>query len=469
MSSIETYDAVMLGSGEGGKYMAWHQAQAGRRVLVIEQRYVGGSCPNIACLPSKNIIHSAAVADIVRNAARFGTEAGGASVSMQQVQARKREMVDGLIAMHHKKFAASGAQLLMGRGRFTGERTIEVALPDGGTRIVRGEQVFLDLGAFATVPALPGLADAQPMTHVELLDRDTLPEHLLVLGGGYIALELAQAMRRLGSRVAVYERAPRLLPREDPDIGDAVRALLEDEGIEINTGAEVSRVSGRSGERVALHALVGGEERVAEGTDLLVALGKAPNTREIGLKEAGVALTQAGYIQVNERLETTAPNVWAMGDCAGTPAFTHMSFEDFRLIRDNLAGGSRSTVGRQVPNCLFIEPELARVGLNEIEAKAQDIPYRLAELPVTAILRTRTTGEGRGKLKVLVGDDDRILGFTAFAPRAGELLPPVQMAMAAGLSYRAVEQLTIAHPTYAEGLVSLFGAVPAAAAVPVAA
>jgi pyruvate/2-oxoglutarate dehydrogenase complex dihydrolipoamide dehydrogenase (E3) component len=361
------------------------------------------------------------------------------------------------------QFKASGAEMVLGRGKFVDKRTIEVALNTGGTRVIRGDRVFLDLGAFAAMPELPGLQAASAMTHVELLDLDTRPEHLLILGGGYIALELAQAMARLGTRVTVCEKTERLLMREDPDIAAAVSAVLTGEGITIVTGADVDRVSGRSGEGVALHGTVGGVAgRAIEGTHLLVALGKAPNTKGVGLDAAGVEVTSVGYVKVNDRLETSAPNVWAMGDCAGSPAFTHMAFEDFRIVRDNLAGKDRRTTGRQVPNCLFTEPELARVGLNEIEARREGVAYRLAELPITAILRTRTTGEQYGKLKALVAADDRILGFTALAPRAGELLPPIQLAMAADLSYHQVEALTIAHPTYAEGLVGLFGGVPSA-------
>lgn len=458
----DSYDALVLGSGEGGKFMAWHLAKAGQRVAVIEDRYIGGSCPNIACLPSKNIIHSAAIAQTVRTSAVFGTHAGTVTLSMREVQARKRAMVDDLVAMHLGRYEASGAELIMGRGALTDARTIEVALNAGGTRRLTGDKIFLDLGAFATVPDLPDLQEAEPLTHVGLLNLDTLPEHLIILGGGYIALELAQAMRRLGSRVTVCERGERLLMREDPDIAAEVADLLRDEEITLITGAIVDRVSGRSGDAVALHGTISGVPGQAiEGSHLLIALGKSPNTRGIGLEQAGIALTPAGYIAVNDRLETSVPQVWALGDCAGSPAFTHMSFEDFRIVRDNLAGKARTTTRRQVPNCLFIEPELARVGLNETEARQQGIAYRLAELPVKAILRTRTTGETRGKLKALVGSDDRILGFTALAPRAGELLPPIQLAMAQQLPYRAVEELTIAHPTYAEGLVGLFGAVPA--------
>jgi pyruvate/2-oxoglutarate dehydrogenase complex dihydrolipoamide dehydrogenase (E3) component len=455
MTEIDTYDALVLGSGEAGKSIAWYLGGTGKRVAVVEQRYVGGSCPNIACLPSKNIIHGASIAQTLTTSQALGSRVAE-NVSMREVQARKRTMVEGLVQMHLSKFASSGCELVMGRGSFIAERTLEVALNAGGTRTLRGEQVFLDVGAFASLPALPGLGEAAPLTHVELLDLDVLPEHLLILGGGYIGLELAQAMRRLGSRVTVCERNERLLPREDGDIADAIRQLLEDEGIAVITSAHVDRVSGRSGNKVALHAMIDGSQKVIQGSHLLVALGKTPNTSGIGLERAGIKLTASRYISVNERLETTAPGVWAMGDCAGSPAFTHMAFDDFRIVRDNLRGGQRSTAGRQVPSCLFTEPELARVGLNEIDAKRQGVAYRLKELPVSTILRTRTTGETRGKLKALIGEDDRILGFTAFSPRAGELLPPVQIAMRAGLPYHAIEELVVAHPTYAEGLVSLF-------------
>src|SRR5882757_6658840 len=455
MAAIDTYDAVVLGSGEAGKSIAWHLGSSGQRVVVVEQRYVGGSCPKIACLTSKNFIHSAGIAHTLAASEALGARVAGGML-MREVQVRKRTMVKGLVQLHLNKFAASGCELVMGRGCFIAERTIEVALNGGGTRTLRGDRVFLDVGAFATLPALPGLAEAAPLTHVELLDLDAVPEHLLILGGSYVGLELAQAMRRLGSRVSVYEREERLLPREDIDIAEAIRNLLQEEGIAIITSANVSRVSGRSGDRVLLHTMIGGTQNIIEGSHLLVALGRTPNTAGLGLERAGITLTPSGHVNVNDRLETTAPAVWAMGDCAGSPAFTHMAYDDFRIVRDNLRGRQRSTAGRQVPFCLFTEPELARVGLNEIDAKRLGVAYRLTEHPFSAILRTRATGETRGKLKALIGEDDRILGFTAFGPRAGELLPTVQLAMRTGLSYHAIEELIVAHPTYAEGLVSLF-------------
>jgi pyruvate/2-oxoglutarate dehydrogenase complex dihydrolipoamide dehydrogenase (E3) component len=456
VTNIETYDAVILGAGTAGVLLAWHLGAAGQRVIVVEQRYVGGSCPNIACLPSKSFIHSAQIAHTIATGEAFGVTTTGAQVVMPTVQSRKRKMVEQLVEIYKEFFDKTDSELVMGAGVLVGERTVEVALNDGGTRTLRGDKLFLDLGSVAFLPAIPGLVDAEPLTHVELLDLDILPEHLLILGGGYIALEFAQSMRRLGSRVTVIERGDRLLPREDPDIAQAILDLLHDEDITVLTSADITHISGRSGEAVTLHGPVNRVEATIEGTHLLVAIGKKPNTSEIGLDRAGVALTHAGYVQVNDRLETSAARVWAMGDCAGSPAFTHMSHDDFRIVRDNMAGGDRHTRGRHVPNCLFLDPELASVGLNETEAKRQGIDYRLAELAYADIWRTHATGHTRGKMKALVGADDRILGFTAFGARAGELLPPIQIAMSAGLPYQALTGLIAAHPTYSEGLSELF-------------
>src|ERR1700731_3961234 len=261
MAAIDTYDAVVLGSGEAGKSIAWHLGGTGKRVAVVEQRYVGGSCPKIAWLPSKNFVHGASIAHTVATSEALGTRIAR-NVSMREIQARKRTMVQGLVQTHLNKFASSGCELVMGRGCFIAERTIEVALHGGGTRTLRGDQVFLDVGAFASLPALPGLAEAVPLTHVELLDLDIVPEHLLILGGSYVGLELAQAMRRLGHRVPWHERDDGLVPREDRDIAETVRQLLEDEGIAIITSADVGRVSGRSGDRVALHAVIDGMQRL---------------------------------------------------------------------------------------------------------------------------------------------------------------------------------------------------------------
>jgi pyruvate/2-oxoglutarate dehydrogenase complex dihydrolipoamide dehydrogenase (E3) component len=457
----ETYGLVVLGSGEAGKYLAWTLAKQGMKSVVIERKYIGGSCPNIACLPSKNVIHSAKVASYFWRSGEFGISKDNCRISLSAVRDRKRRMVDGLVEVHLGQFQASGAKLLLGSGRFLGPKTIEVTLPNGGTRTLQGEKVVLSVGTHATIEPIPGLAEAGPLTHIEALELDQIPGHLIILGGGYVGLEFAQAMRRFGSRVTIIERNARLLHREDEDISAALHEVCREEGIEILTRAQVTHVEGKSGQAVTVRFVQAGPEIALAGTHILVASGRTPNTRGIGLELAGIQTTDRGYIQVNERLETTAPNVWAVGDCAGSPHFTHIAYDDFRVVRDNLAGGHRVTTGRQVPFCLFTDPEFARVGLSEAEAKARGISYRLAKIPMVAVLRTRTLSETRGFMKALVAaENDQILGFTAFGVEAGEIMATAQVAMLAGLPYTVLRDAIFTHPTLHEGLVTLFSAVP---------
>jgi pyruvate/2-oxoglutarate dehydrogenase complex dihydrolipoamide dehydrogenase (E3) component len=457
MSTAEEMDLVVLGSGAPGKLLAWTLASRGKRVAVIERRYVGGSCPNIACLPSKNVIHGAKVASYFRRGTEFGMTAGEWKIDMAAVRDRKRKMVDGLVALHLDKYRGSGAELIMGNGRFVAPKTIEVVLNAGGNRTLHGNIVVINTGSRARIDDTPGLAESCPLTHVEALELDHMPEHLIVLGGGYVGLELAQAFRRFGSRVTVVERNGSLIHREDPDVTEAVERLLRDEGIEVLTGTAVDRVEGRSGQSVRLHAARG----TIAGTHLLVAGGRTPNTDGIGLDKAGVETDERRHVKVNERLQTTAKDVWAAGDCAGSPYFTHIGENDYQVVLANLTGGNRVTTGRQVPFCLFTDPELARVGLSEREARERGVAYRLAKIPMEAVLRARTLSETRGFLKALIEKQgDRILGFTAFAVEAGEIMPVVQVAMAAGLPYTVLRDMILTHPTMAEGLGSLFASVP---------
>src|SRR6202043_1642036 len=460
----EEFDLVILGGGTGSTIAAWTFAGEGKQVAVVERKYIGGSCPNIACLPSKNIIHSAKVASYFWRSEEFGITKANTQIHMPAVRDRKRKMVDGLVQMHLDNFKASGAELLMGSGRFIGPKTIEVTLADGGTRVLRGENVVISTGSRAAIEPIPGLTEASPLTHIEALDLDHIPGHLLIIGGGYVGLELAQAMRRFGSHVTIIERNERLAHREDQDVTDMLHEVFSEEGIEIVTSAHIAKVEGKSGEWVKLYAARDGAEIILEGTHLLVASGRAPNTQGIGLELAGVETTDRGYVKVNERLETTAPGVWAVGDCAGSPHFTHIAFDDFRIVRDNLAGGSRVTTGRQVPFCMFTDPELARIGLSETEAKQRGIPYRVAKLPMAAVLRAMTISETRGFMKVLIEtESDRILGFTMFGTGAGEVMTTVQMTMRAGSPYTALRDAIIAHPTMPERLIQLLLAFPAKA------
>jgi pyruvate/2-oxoglutarate dehydrogenase complex dihydrolipoamide dehydrogenase (E3) component len=463
MSEPEQFEVLILGSGEGGKKVAWHMARSGRRTAVVERRWIGGSCPNIACLPSKNEIWSARVAHLTQHAAQFGTMiTGPVRTDMAKVRQRKRNMVEGEIALHLHLYQTTGGELIMGTGRFVAPKTLEVRLNDGGTRVLAGDQVFLDIGTHAAVPSVPGLEAARPLTHIEALELDYLPSHLVVLGGGYVGLEMAQAYRRFGSRVTIIETGPQLMTREDPDVADEMQRILSDEGIQILVAAEPLNVKGRSGQEVSLTVHTRSGEQQIEGSDILAAAGRVPNTAGIGLEEAGVELDAHGYIRVNERLETTAPNVWAIGECAGSPQFTHASEDDFRIIRDNLAGGNRSTRDRLVPYCMFTDPPLAHVGLSEGEAKRQAVATRVARLPMKAVRRTATTDETQGFMKVLVGaSDDRILGFTMIGAEAGEVMTVVQTAMLADLPYPKLRDAVIAHPIMAEGLGPLFSNVPA--------
>jgi pyruvate/2-oxoglutarate dehydrogenase complex dihydrolipoamide dehydrogenase (E3) component len=461
MPQPEQYDVLILGSGQGGKLLAWHLARSGRRTASVERRWIGGSCPNIACMPSKNEVWSARIAHLTRHAAQFGTVTGSVATDMAKVCQRKRDMVNREIALHLENYKTSGAELIMGNARFVGPKTLEVHLNDGGTRVLVGDQVFINIGTHAAIPRIPGIEAARPLTHIELLELDRLPSHLIVLGGGYVGLEMAQAYRRFGSRVTVIEPVPQIIAREDPDVTDAVQRILSDEGVQFVLAAEALNVQGRSGEDVSVTVRTPSGGQKINGSDILVAAGRIPNTAGIGLDEIGVELDGRGYIRVNERLETTAPDVWAMGECAGSPQFTHVSVDDFRIIRDNLAGGKRSTRDRLVPYCLFTDPPLARVGLSEREAQHQGIATRVAKLPMSAVLRTETTDETQGFMKVLVGaSDERILGFTMIGAEAGEVMAAVQMAMLADLPYPRLRDAVIAHLTMAEGLGFLLSNVP---------
>jgi pyruvate/2-oxoglutarate dehydrogenase complex dihydrolipoamide dehydrogenase (E3) component len=380
---------------------------------------------------------------------------------MAGVRERKRTMVRGLNEMYLSNYEKTGAEFILGTGRFIAPKTIEVVLADGTIRRLSGTNVIVSTGTRAKLDAIPGLADAQPLTHIEALELDKIPEHLIVIGSGYVGAEFAQAMRRFGSRVTVIGRRQRLMPQEDEDVSEALRSLLEDEGIDVLMNTRIKRVSGISGNSVSVVTEQNGTEKTLDGSHVLVAAGRTPNTEGLGLELAGVELTDRGYIKVNERLQTTAPGVWAIGEVAGSPQFTHISVDDFRVVHDNLNGNQHVTTGRQVPYCLFTDPELARIGLNENAARAQGIAYRLFKVPMDSNLRAHTLSETRGFVKALLeAGSDRILGFTAFGVGAGEIMASVQIAMNAGLSYTAMRDTILTHPTLVEGLIPLFSSTP---------
>ncbi len=460
--STENVQTLIIGSGVAGKLLGWTLASQGQKTAVIERAMVGGSCPNVACLPSKNVIYSAKAVALVHPTKGLGVVTGPLRVDMAGVARRKWQMVNELVEVHVGKFRESGAELIMGEAQFTEPKTVRVTLNAGGTRLLRGERVFINVGTRASLPEVPGLASAGPMTHVEALNLERLPGHLVILGGGYVGLEFAQAIRRFGSPVTIIQHGPRLLQREDPDVADALLELMKHEGVEVLLQSEVLSVTGRSGTGVALRVRSGATETTLEASDILVATGRTPNTDRLDAAKAGVELDGRGYIRVNDRLQTSAPDVWATGECAGSPQFTHVGEDDCRIVLDNLAGGNRTTRGRLIPYCLFTDPELAHVGLTESEARAKGRPYRIARLPMAQVFRAITLSETRGFIKALIGADDRILGFTALGAEASELMAVAQTAMLGGIPYTVLRDTIWTHPTAAEGLLGLFANPPSA-------
>ncbi|OCK89743.1 FAD-dependent pyridine nucleotide-disulfide oxidoreductase [Cenococcum geophilum 1.58] len=463
-SKPEQYDALIVGSGAAGKFISWSISSTGKRVALVERRWVGGSCPNVACLPSKNVIHSAAIAHDARNSVTSGMLLSSTpQIDMAVVRERKREMVRGLVEMHEGSFKGSGVEFIWGNAKFIAPKTIVVETSDSKTRTLAAETIIISTGSRATIDDTPGLRESDPLTHIEILEMDKIPTHLVILGGGYVGLEFAQAMRRLGSDVSVVERNNRILKHEDEDISSSLTDILKREGIRFYPSTTVSKVTGRSGESIALTGKRSDQPFEITGSHLLVASGRTPNTDGLGLESTGVSLTPKGHVQVDEYLRTTSPGVFAVGDCAGSPHFTHIAIDDFRIVRDFLAGKTplRSTTNRQVPYTLFTSPELAHVGLSEDAARRDGIPYRLSKLDMKFFLRTRTLGQTEGFAKALISTtDDKILGFTALGAGAGELLTPVQLAMAAGLPYTSLGDLIVTHPTLSEGLADLFSAPP---------
>ncbi|BCQ29420.1 FAD-dependent oxidoreductase (plasmid) [Caballeronia sp. NK8] len=448
MPNVEHYEYVFLGGGKGGKTLAMELANAGRQVALIERGMIGGSCINVACIPTKTLIQQARVAHVSKTA----------KADMAQVRRNVRAVVEGMVDINMKAFVDSGFDLLLGTGHFIGPRRIHVQMNDGSARQLEGEHVFINTGTTAAIPDVPGLRAAGPLTHVEALQLDATPEHLIVIGGGYIGLEMAQAFRRLGAPVTLIQEAPRVAMREDEDVTSLIEASLKEEGIDVRVGVRPLKVTGTSGQAVEIE-LDNGDK--VSGSHILAAAGRIPVTKTLGLDAAGVEVDARGFIKVDERLATTAHNTWAIGEVAGTPMFTHASFDDYRVLKSQLAGGSKTTTGRVVPYALFIEPELGRIGLNEAEAKAQGIAVRVAKLPMTAIPRARTNGATSGFMKILIdAHSDRILGFTMLGTNAGDVVTAVQMAMLGNLPYTAVRDAIISHPLISEGLNILLATVP---------
>lgn len=452
MPALETFDDIVLGSGKGGKSLAMALAPAGHKVALIERGQIGGTCINVACIPTKTMVASAKLLDHIRHAGHFGVNAAPAGPSLRSVIERKRTVVRGMVETHWNLFTTTpNMELIVGTGRFVGPKQIEVTLENGATRLLTAERIYINTGSRTTIPDIPGLAEAPYLTSTSIMELDTLPEHLVIIGGGYIALEFAQIFRRLGSRVTVLLRGERLLPREDEDIAAAVKQIMEEEGVEFRLNARVQSVKKDAADAVGVMLAGAGS---MECSHLMIAIGRTPNTDKLNLEAAGIGTDERGNVKVNERLETNVPNVWALGDCNGGPLFTHVSWDDFRIVRDNvLHNAGRTTTGRLVPYTLFIDPELGRVGLTEEQARKQGFDVLVAKMPASKVPRSNTSGEAKGLLKAVIDQDTkRILGCSLLCHSAGEVMSVVQMAMLAQLPYTAVRDTIFTHPTMAESL-----------------
>jgi pyruvate/2-oxoglutarate dehydrogenase complex dihydrolipoamide dehydrogenase (E3) component len=440
---MSTHDAVIIGTGQSGKPLAIALARAGWKVAVIEREHIGGTCINVGCTPTKTMVASGRVAYLARRGPDYGVSTGPVEVDMRRVFGRKRGVVESFRNGGQKNLErTANLELIFGEARFAGGMRVAVNLRQGGTR-----------GGRPAVPPISGLDTVPFLDSTGILELTELPEHLVVLGGGYIGLEFCQMFRRFGARVTIVNRDPRLVPREDPDVSFEVAKILKEDGIEVVNSAQVTRVERNGGGvRVKL------ESGEISGSHLLVAVGRVPNSDRLNLGAAGVETDKVGFITVNSRLETNVPGIYAMGDVKGGPAFTHVSYDDFRILRDNwLARGNATTEGRVVPNCVFIDPQLATVGLNETEAKRRGLDYRVAKLPMSGVARAIEMSETRGFMKAIVdAKTGQILGCTVLGIEGGELMSMLQIAMMGKLPYAAIKEAVFAHPTLAESLNNLF-------------
>ncbi len=458
----ETYDALIIGSGQGGTPLARELPRHGWRTALVERGPVGGTCINVGCTPTKAMVASAEVAERVRRAQEYGVRAGAVSVDMGAVRGRKAAVVAQFREnMLRRLNETDGLDLIHGSARFVAEKTVEVHLSDGGTRRITAPRIFIDTGTRPRIPPIPGLDRVPYYDSTRIMELDALPAHLLIVGGGYVGLEFAQMFCRFGSSVTVVQRGDRLMPREDEDIAGEILSILREDGIRVLLRAELARVEpGAAGAVRAVIRTPEGEEAV-EASHLLLAVGRVPNVEDLNLSAAGVETDEDGYIRVNDRLETNVPGVYALGDVKGGPGFTHISYDDYRVLRANLLDGGRASIaGRLVPQVVFTDPQLARVGLTEREARAQGRAYRLAVMPMSYVARATETGQTRGLMKALVDPDtDRILGFAVLGMDGGELMGAVQLAMMGGLPYTALRDAIFAHPTLLESLNNLFSMV----------
>lgn len=461
MPTPEQYDAIVIGAGQGGGPFASALARAGKRTAIIERDKVGGTCINYGCTPTKTMVASARVAYLARRSDDYGVHTGRITINLAKVRQRKRDIVESFRGGSESRLKSTpGLDLIYAEASFTAPKTLQLALREGGSREIRAEQIFINTGAAPAAPPLPGLDSVPYLDSTSIMDLDSVPDHLIVLGGGYIALEFAQMFRRFGSRVTVIQHSDRLLGREDKDVTDALTDILTQDGLNILLNTTALHVAPYGPNRVRVNLKPkGGRLRNLVGSHLLVAIGRAPNTGRLNLPATGVETDARGFIKVNEKLETNVPGIYALGDVNGGPAFTHISYDDYRILTTNiLEKGNASTKNRMVPYTLYTDPQLGRVGLSETQAREQGYKIKVAKMPMDYVARALEVDESRGFMKAVVdADTDRILGCAILGIEGGELMSMLQIAMMGNLPYTTLQNATFAHPTLAESLNNLFG------------
>lgn len=458
MTTPDHYQAIVIGSGQGGNPLCSALAQAGLRTALIERSHIGGTCINEGCTPTKTMLASGRVAYLARRGKDYGVQTGDIRIDMQRVRQRKRDIVDRFRNGGQKRLEeTANLDLIFGEASFTGSKNVSVCLQDGSQRTLSADRIFINAGARPSVPKLDGLKDVPFLDSTSIMEVDSVPEHLLVLGGGYVGLEFAQLFRRLGGRVTIVQSREQLLAGEDADVAAEVLAILKQDGIEVLLSTKAERVA-KSGEDVQLTVRAGKEGRIVQGSHLLTATGRTPNTDSLNVSAAGIATNERGFIQVNGKLETNVEGIYALGDINGGPAFTHISYDDFRILRTNLIEkGSATTENRFVPYTLFIDPQLGRVGITEQQARAQNKKIRVAKMPMNYVARALEVDETRGFMKAIVdAGSNQILGAAVLGIEGGEIMTMLQLAMMGRLPFISLREATFAHPTLAESLNNLF-------------
>jgi pyruvate/2-oxoglutarate dehydrogenase complex dihydrolipoamide dehydrogenase (E3) component len=459
MSASDQYQAVVIGSGQGGNPLCKALAKAGMRTALVEREHVGGTCVNEGCTPTKTMVASARVAYLARRGADYGVETGNIRIDMTRIRKRKRDIVDSFRNGSQASLEKTkNLDLIFGEASFTGPKSLEVRLKDGTQRALRAEQIFINAGCRPAIPKVDGLEHVPYLNSTSIMELDSVPEHLLVLGGGYVGLEFGQMFRRFGSRISIVHSGPQLLRGEDSDVADEIAAILRQDGIDVFLNTRVERVTKTSSQILLIARNKTGEPLELQGSHLLVAAGRVPNTEALNLIAAGIATDNRRFIKVNSKLETSTPGVYALGDINGGPAFTHISYDDFRILRTNLIDkGTATTEGRLLPYTIFIDPQLGRIGVTEAQAREQNKNVRVAKMPMSSVARALEVDESRGFMKAIVdAGTDQILGAAVLGIEGGEIMSMLQLAMMGKMSFTTLRDAIFAHPTLAESLNNLF-------------